>query len=63
MSEAAIASQFQSFRQISSSDLCFGRIAIYSRIQKLYFQEFDVIAGQSSSSMTEVKGNNNSDNA
>ena len=56
-SEAAIASEFQSL-QLSSSDLYLGRIAIYSLIQKLYLQEFDAIVSQSSSSMTEGKGNN-----
>ena len=63
MSEAATASEFQSLRQLSSSDLYHGRIAIYSLIQKLYLQEFGVIVSQSSSSMTEGKGINNSDNA
>ena len=60
-SEAAIASEFRSL-QLSSSDLYFGRIAIYSLIQKLYLQEFDAIVSQSSSSMTEEKGNNISEN-
>ena len=56
-SEAARASEFQSL-QLSSSDLYLGRIAICSLIQKLYLQEFDAIVSQSSSSMTEGKGNN-----
>ena len=63
LSEAVTASEFQSLRQLSSSDLYHGRIAIYSLIQKLYLQELDSIVSQSSSSITEVKGNNNSDNA
>ena len=59
MAEAAKASQFQSLRQLfSSSDLYHGRIAIYSLIQKHYLQKFDAIVSQSSSSMTEEKGNN-----
>ena len=62
MSEAATASDFQSLRQLSSSDLYNGRIAIYSLIQKLCLQEFDAIVSQGSSSMTEGKGDNNSDN-
>ena len=60
-SEAALASEFQSL-QLSSSDLYLGRIAIYSLIQKLYLQEFDAIVSQSSSSITEGKGNNISEN-
>ena len=53
MLEAATASQFKSLRQLSSSDIYHGRIAIYNLIQKLYLQEFDAIVSQSSSSMTE----------
>ena len=63
MSDAATASQFQSLRQLSSSDIYHGRIAIHSFIQKLYLQEFDAIVSQSSSSMTEGKGDNKSDHA
>ena len=62
MSEAATANEFQSFRQLSSSDIYHGRIAIYSLIQKLCLQEFDAIVSQSSSSMTDGRGNNSSDN-
>ena len=58
MSEAAAASEFQSLCQLSSSDLYHGRIAIYSLIQKTYF---DAIVSQSSSSMTEGEGNNSDD--
>ena len=62
ISKAAAASQFQPLRQLKSSDLYHGWIALYSLIQKLYLQESDAIVSQSSSSMTEGKGNNNSDN-
>ena len=63
MSGAATASEFQSLRQLSSSDLCHGGIAIYSLIRKFYLREFYAIVCQSSSSMTEGNGNNRSDNA
>ena len=62
-SEAAIAFEFQSLRQLSSSDFYHRWIAIYSLIRKLYLQEFDAIVSQSSSSMTEGKSNKNSHNA
>ena len=61
--EAAAATEFQSFYQLSSSDLYHGRIAKYSLIQKLYSEEFDATVSQLSSSMTGGKSNNNSGNA
>ena len=61
--EAAIASDFQSLCQLSSSDLYHEWIALYSLIRKLYLQEFDAIVSQSSSSMTEGKSTKNSQNA
>ena len=48
---------------LSCSDLYHGRIAIVSLIQKLYLKEFAAIVSQSSSSLTDGTGNNNSDNA
>ena len=63
MSGAETASQFQSIRQLSSSDLYHVRTAIYSLIQKLYLQKFDAVVCQSSSSRTKGKGNDNSDKA
>ena len=61
--EAETAFEIQSLRQLSSSDFNYGRIAIYSLIQKLYLQELDAIVSKSSSSMTEGKDNDNSEYA
>ena len=63
LSEAITASEYQSLRQLSSSDLYHGRITIYRLIQKLYLEAFNAIVSQSSSSMTEGKGNKNSNKA